>query len=120
MTTFDAVTLGALRDVQEVNIRTGQHPKTAVMIWVVVADNQVFVRSFRGAQGRWYRDLASGGPATLEWAGRELPVRAVPAADPDSVACASAAFLAKYRASPYAQAMVKPETLPTTLRLDPR
>jgi len=32
----------------------------------------------------------------------------------------SGAFLSKYQPSPYAQAMVKAETLPTTLRLDPR
>jgi hypothetical protein len=37
----------------------------------VVADEEVFVRSVRGTKGRWYGDLAAGGPATLEFAGRE-------------------------------------------------
>jgi hypothetical protein len=69
MTNFDADTLRELRDVQEVAIRTEKHPKTAVVIWVVVADDEVFVRSWRGAKGRWYRDLAAGAPATLEFAG---------------------------------------------------
>jgi hypothetical protein len=41
-----------LRDVREVAIRTEKHPKTAVVIWVVVADDEVFVRSVRGAKGR--------------------------------------------------------------------
>ena len=66
MTNFDADTLRELRDVQEVAIRTEKHPKSAVVIWVVVADDEVFVRSWRGAMGRWYRDLAavrSPGPA---------------------------------------------------------
>ena len=69
MAKFDAQTLRELRDVQEVMIRTEKHPKSAVVIWVVVADDEVFVRSWPGAKGRWYRDLAAGGPAALEFAG---------------------------------------------------
>ena len=64
MANFDAQTLGELRDVHEVAIRTEKHPESAVVIWVVVADDEVFVRSWRGAKGRWYRDLAAGVPAT--------------------------------------------------------
>jgi len=120
MATFDAATLGALREVQEVSIRTEEHPENAVVIWVVVAGDEVFVRSFRGAKGRWYRDLATGGPATLEFARRRLAVQAVPANEPAVIERVSGAFLSKYQPSPYAEAMVKAETLPTTLRLDPR
>ena len=72
MANFDADTLRELRDVQEIAIRTEKHPKSAVVIWVVVADGEVFVRSVRGSKGRWYRDLAAGGPATLVFAGRQL------------------------------------------------
>jgi hypothetical protein len=69
MANFDADTLGELRDVQEAAIRTEKHPKSAVVIWVVVADDEVFVRSWLGARGRWYRDLAAGGPWSLPAAG---------------------------------------------------
>ena len=62
MTNFDADTLRKLSEVREVTIRTGKHPKAAVVIWVVVADEEVFVRSWLGAKGRWYRDLATGAP----------------------------------------------------------
>ena len=72
MANFDADTLRELREVQEVRIRTEKHPKSAVVIWVVVADDEVFVRSWLGDKGRWYRDLATGGPATLEFAGHRL------------------------------------------------
>ena len=120
MSKFDAETLHALRDVQEVAICTDAHPGNAVTIWVVVAGEDVFVRSVRGAKGRWFRDLATGGLATLELAGRRLAVRAIPANEPDPVAKASREYLRKYASSPYAQAMVRPETLPTTLRLEPR
>ncbi len=119
MARFDAGILQALRDIKEVAIRTEKHPKAAVVIWVVVADDEVFVRSVRGAGGRWYRDLAAGGPATLEFAGRPLPVVAVPASEAGAIDRASREYLRKYRASPYAQSMVRPEVLVTTLRLEP-
>ena len=62
MAKFDADILRDLRDLREVAIRTEKHPDTAVVIWVVVADGEVFVRSVQGSKGRWYRDLATGGP----------------------------------------------------------
>ena len=121
MAKFDGATLQELRDVQEVAIRTDKHPKSAVVIWVVVADNEVFVRSWRGAKGRWYCDLATGGVATLELAGgRKLAVQALPAGEDDAVARVTREFLRKYRRSSHAPEMVRPETLPTTLRLEPR
>ncbi|MBV8192408.1 MAG: DUF2255 family protein [Alphaproteobacteria bacterium] len=120
MAHFDADIRRALQDTKEVRIRTEKHPESAVVIWVVAAGEDVFVRSFRGDKGRWYRDLAEGGEATLEVGGRHLPVQATSAKDPASIERASAAFLAKYGPSPYAEAMVKPEVLGTTLRLDPR
>jgi hypothetical protein len=120
MTNFDADVLRELRAVQEVAIRTEKHPNAAVVIWVVVADEEVFVRSVRGTKGRWYRDLAAGGPAALEFAGRQLAVRAIPVSDSAAVARVSHEYLRKYQPSPYAQAMVRSDVLPTTLRLEPR
>jgi hypothetical protein len=120
MTNFDRNTLSELRDVEEIAIRTGKHPDTAVTIWVTVADGEVFVRSVRGPKGRWYKDLAAGGPATVEFDGRRLEVQAIPASDSATVDRASREYLKKYQASPYAQSMVRADVLPTTLRLEPR
>jgi hypothetical protein len=119
VTNFDADILRELRDSQEVAIRTEKHPESAVVIWVAVADREVFVRSVRGTKGRWYSDLSAGGHATLEFAGRRLAVQAIPVSDPAAVARASREYLRKYQPSPYAQAMVRSEVLPTTLRLEP-
>ena len=44
MTNFDADILSELRDVREVAIRTEKHPKNAVVIWAVVAGDQLLVR----------------------------------------------------------------------------
>jgi len=120
MASFDSKTLARLTAQDEIAIRTEEHPETAVVVWVAVADGAAFVRSARGTRGRWYRDVIDGGAATLEFNGQRLPVRAVPAADPNSIERASQAYLSKYRSSPYAQSVVRPDILPTTLRLEPR
>jgi hypothetical protein len=119
MTKFPPETLHELRDRHEVAIRTEKHPDSAITIWVVVSDGEVLVRSVRGTKGRWYRDLASG-PATLEFNGQRLAVQAVPATDADSIERATREFLSKYRSSPYAESIVRPEVLETTLRIEPR
>lgn len=90
------------------------------MIWVAVDGDDVFVRSWLGIKGGWYQDLAAGGPATLEVAGRRLEVQAIPASDGASVDRASREILRKYRHSSHAQEMVRAEILSTTLRLEPR
>lgn len=120
MAKFNTDTLQELRNLQEVAIRTEKHPGSAVVIWVVVADDEVFVRSVRGNKGRWYRDLATGGSATLEFAGRRLGVQAFPENDANAIARVSREYLTKYQPSPYAPAVVRAEVLPTTLRLEPR
>src|SRR5215469_16104137 len=65
MAIFDADTLRELRDVKELRIRTEKHPKTAVVIWIVVADDEVFVRSWLGPGGRWGGGSAGRGGAGL-------------------------------------------------------
>jgi len=120
MAKFDTDTLRELGDLREVAIRTEKHPDDAVTIWAVVADDELFVRSVRGGKGRWYRDLAAGGRATLEWVGRRLEVQASPVSDADAIERASREYLRKYQPSPYAPMMVRAEVLPTTLRLKRR
>lgn len=120
MARFDKETLAQLSAQNEIAIRTNKHPDAAVVIWVVVADGEVFVRSARGAKGRWYRDVADGGDATIEFDGHALPVHAVAAADARSIERASREYLRKYHGSPYAQSVVRSDILSTTLRLEPR
>lgn len=120
MATFDKDTLKRLHEQQEVSIRTAKRPDMPVIIWVVASGDDVYVRSVRAAKGRWYKDLEKGGDATLEVSGRRVPVKAIPATDAGSVERASSEYLRKYRTSPYAQAMVKADALPTTLRFEPR
>ncbi len=118
--TFDAGTVALLRASKEVSIRTARRKGRGVVIWIVVVGDAAFVRSVRGPTGKWFVAAAADGQATLEIGNRSLPVRVVQVSDQPTIEAVSQAFLAKYATSPYAPSIVRAETLPTTLRLDPR
>jgi hypothetical protein len=119
---FEADVLELLDREREVDVETvgpdGRPQRTT--IWVVV-EGDVFVRSWRGERGRWYRAaVARPAEVALVAAGRRIPVHAVPAADAESVSRCSAALERKYAGDPSTPAMVAEEVLATTLRLEPR
>jgi hypothetical protein len=116
---FDAAVLTALRNDKEVHIRTRAQSKP-VPIWVVVVGDVAYVRSVRGPKGKWYMAAAADGEAMLEVGGRQIAVTVTPALDGATIDAVSQAFLSKYAGSPYAKSIVAPDTLPTTLRVDPK
>jgi len=117
--TFDAATLAALRDAAEVAIRTSANPNRATVIWVVAVGDAVFARSFRGPSAKWFTAATADARATLELNDQHWPVSVTPVTAPATITEVSQAYLNKYATSPYAKEMVRPEILPTTLRLDP-
>jgi hypothetical protein len=122
--TFDPETLRHLDETKEVQIETRRDedaPAHRTTIWVVTVDGDVFVRSVRGEKGRWYRKVSANPSAALHVGDRRIPVRAVPVTDEPTVGALSEAYRSKYgRTSPAStRAMVQPETLPTTLKLEP-
>jgi hypothetical protein len=121
---FDAETLRLLDETKEVRIETrrdGDSPEHRTIIWVVVVEGEVFVRSVRGPRGRWYREISSNLEGALHLQDDRIAVQAALATDGPTVDAVSAAFRSKYqRSSPVStEAMVRPETLPTTLKLSP-
>jgi len=121
---FDSATLEMLEDVEEIRIATAapgaKTKKHHATIWVVDVDGQVFVRSFTGPKGKWYHNVLANPEADLEVDGKTIHVKAIPVSDQESIEAVSRAYLEKYRSSPYAKDMMRPEVLPTTLRLEPR
>jgi len=114
---------GKLETVREVDVETrmaDDAPAHRTTIWTVVDDGEVYVRSLRGHAGRWYRELMANPEAILHVADEAVSVRAIAAADPDSVAHANAGYQRKYADSPYLGAMTADEILDTTVRLEPR
>lgn len=118
---FDAADLAVLAATDEIDIETrsvdGSIHRT--IIWVVVDGADVFVRSYLGARARWYREALADPDVALHVDGRRLPCRAVPAPDDISVARTSAGLERKYANASETPDMVRPEILPTTLRLVP-
>ncbi len=95
-------------------------------IWIVVDGDDVFVRSWRGEAGVWYRSLRRQptavlhvGDDALPVGDDALPVRAVAAADPVSIERCSAGLRRKYRGRSLDE-MLLPAILGTTLRLEPQ
>jgi len=117
---FDANVLNQLANAQEIEIET--RPPTGrphrTIIGVVVDDDNVYVRSVRGRNGRWYQRITANPDAAIHVDGRRLAVHAVSVTDEAKIARVSNAFLRKY-SSPAANSIVREETLPTTLRLEP-
>lgn len=93
---------------------------TTTKIWVVVVDDQIYVRSYRGERGRWYQRALVNPEVTLILDGRRLDLVAVPANDEVSIERATRGFSAKYEPSQYLDAMIAEDVLHTTMRLEPR
>lgn len=118
--TFDKETLEILDSTKEVHIETHEGDRALrTIIWVMVDDGEVFIRSVRGEGGKWYqRALADPNVALLVGDDR-VPAVAVPTPDPESVKRASQALRDKYRPGESLEAMLRDEVLGTTMRLDP-
>jgi hypothetical protein len=120
--TFPPDVLDLMDRTTEVDIETRAADGTIhrTIIWVVVTDGIAFIRSYRGATARWYREITADPMGALIVGDRRTEVRAVPAIDDASVDACSRGFWAKYPQDPATPAMVALKVLDTTLRLEPR
>ena len=118
---FEPGELTALERTPEVRIETQapDGPVHQTIIWTVVDDGAVFVRSVRGRRGRWYREAIANPAVAILVDGTRLAATAIPAADPDSIDRCSAAFRRKYAGDPAVRSMIRGDVLGTTLRLEP-
>ncbi len=112
--------LQEIADAREVVIETRRGDRViGTVIWVVVGGDDVYVRSVRGESGRWYQRAVADPDVAVRVGAARLEFRAVAANDLDSVESASEALREKYRGRSL-ENMLLPETLGTTLRLEPR
>ena len=112
--------LDLLATAKEVTIetRSGDHVYRTV-IWVVADNETLYVRSVLGDSGRWYQRALTNPEVALTVGDTRVVFRAIPATDDESVMNASEGFLRKYPKGRSLDAMVVPEVLYTTLRLEP-
>ena len=119
---FEAATLRDLVALRTVRIETsaaGGAPVHLATIWVVVdGERRVLVRSWRGAGGRWYRELLANPDGALLIGQKRVAVRAELASDPERIEACSEGLRRKYASSRGSLAqMLLPDVLPTTFEL---
>ena len=103
----------------EIETQPPDGPAHRTALWAVVDDGRVFIRSWKGAEARWYREAQANPAVALHVGGRRFTVTAIPATDPDSVERTSDGFRRKYAGDPGAEQMCADDVLDTTLRLEP-
>src|SRR5438067_2191989 len=84
---FQPDDLHDLNVAREVRIETHREKggTRSTVIWIVVDNGDVFVRSVRGAHGLWYREALADPAVTIDDEGRRLEARAVPVHDQESI-----------------------------------
>lgn len=97
-------------------------PRNPVPIWVVRHGDDLYVRSYKGHSGAWFRAAQASHEGHIRAGGVEKDVNFVEENDPGINNQIDAAYGAKYRnyGASYVNAMVAPEVRATTIKLMPR
>ena len=112
--------LNLLEETLEVRIETRSDDATfETIIWIVVADGEVYARSVNGERGRWYQRTISNPFVAVLVDGDRLEVRAVHVKDSDTIQTVSDALRAKYPPGGSLDRMTREEVLETTVHLEP-
>ena len=113
--------IGAAEELELATLRRDGTPRDPVTIWVVRLGDDLYVRSFHGRGGSWFRAAQARGEGRIGAGGVEKDVAFVDA-DHDLENQIDAAYRTKYRrySDSYVPPMIGPEARATTLRLVPR
>ncbi|SRR6266508_3711404 len=115
----DLATLGETEEIEIETSAASDAPVHRTIIWIVTDGSDAFVRSVRGARGRWYREAVAHPDVVIHAAGRRLAARAVRATDQGSIERTNQGLRDKYEGVPGFREMLEPDVFDTTLRLDP-
>lgn len=116
--------LAGIGDAEELEIaprRVDGTLRRAVPIWVVRVADDLYVRSYKGREGAWYRAVQASGEGRIRAGGIERDVTFTGETAPDINDLVDAAYSAKYRRYPqYVAPMLTAEVRATTIKLAPR
>lgn len=123
MTTWTNDDLNRIGHAEELRMtpsRSDGTPRTAVPIWVVRVGDHLYVRSFRGSAGAWYRAALAGHEGRIRSGGADRDVTLVEVTDPGVNDRIDTAYRTKY--GRYGARYVDPllAARDTTLQLIPR
>lgn len=112
--------LQILAETDEVDVETRSEDETfETIIWIVVVDGVVYVRSVQGEQGRWYQRALADPRVAILVDGDRMEFEAVHVDDPAEIEAVSAALREKYPPGGPLDRMTRDMVLDTTLRLEP-
>ena len=106
--------------VVDIETQSPKGTKHSVPIWIMVVDGVPYVRSVRGPQGRWFRELLARGEGAVVAGGKRVPVKATHDSSAAAIEAVSGALRKKYARSGQSLAsMLRANVLDTTVRLEP-
>ena len=125
MTTWTSDELTKIAEADELQIaplRRDGRPRNPVTIWVVRDGDDVYVRSYRGLEGSWFRGAQARHEGHIRADGVDKDVTFVEETDPAAGDRIDAAYRAKYRgySASFLDPMVAPPARAATLKLVPR
>ena len=124
MTSWTADELKRIGAAEELEIAPEREDGTlrkAVPIWVVRVGDDLYVRSYRGSSGAWFRAAQASHAGHIEAGGVAKDVTLTPELDPAVNDQIDAAYRTKYRRYPqYVEPMLVATIRATTLKLAPR
>jgi hypothetical protein len=123
-TSWPAEELFRLGDTEQIDISTRRRDgslRPFVPIWVAAVDGAVYVRSYRGMGGAWFRHASTHPDGAIRVNGSQRDVTFT-AADPATRDSIDAAYRTKYSryADTYLKAMLDQAAVATTIKLIPR
>jgi hypothetical protein len=113
-------TIGATLEVDLAARRRDGTLRTPVPVWIVRVGDDLYIRSWRGTNGAWFRAAQASHEGLIRTAGIEREIAFVVETDPGINDLIDDAYRVKYRHSSYLLPMIGAEARATTLRLVPR
>lgn len=115
---IDLDTIGAANEIEVAPSSPDRSRRAFTTIWVVRIGDELYVRSYHGPSGSWYRRAIGSRRGRLRVGGAEWMVNFAEAseADPGTI---DDAYRAKYGRSGYVDTMVAAAVVATTLRITP-
>jgi hypothetical protein len=121
MTAWTGQELSSLESADEIRVagrRRDGTLRTLVIVWHVVVDGLLYVRSVRGTEGQWYKGVVRHFEGAISWRGHDREV--VYTLDSSHDAEIDAAYAAKYGTGSATRAITSEIATQTTLRIDPK
>jgi hypothetical protein len=114
--------IGTAEELTILPVRQDGPPGKPVTIWIVRHGDDLYVRSFKGRSGAWFRGIQASHQGRIRAGGVEKDITVVEETDPAINEQIDAVYQTKYRryADSYVPPMLSPKARATTLKLVPR